>query len=351
MSEWIPMRCALLLSASLWLSGCAGNTLRSPPPGFWDTWGDGQAEVSVYRLSQNRYGELRQGVAVQILVTETFSASGRVKADPGRHAPSDLVPVLKLNALKRFRTGIYDYSMMTSAFVPVQQVNESPLKITFSSQEWCGQVFDEAQFTERWVTVNQHSYFDGEGTRTERRRLPSPTYTADTLPIRVRELLGPSLAPGQTRTIAYLPPLAWSRLQHTPWHVETASITRSATPVPLVLEQQTYQTWEWKITPETSPASTFSVEVEAPHRLLRWTTSAGESAELIAVRRLKYWELNKEGDEAILRDLGLDPDSSRWPDGPLKDGPLKDDSTKDDSLKDDALKDAPSSPPLPGETK
>ena len=72
-----------------------------------------------YRLVQPRYGAKRAGTAVLIYVTEDFSDSLRVKADPGKHPASDVYPVLKLNAVRDFQTGIYDYNVMTSVFARV----------------------------------------------------------------------------------------------------------------------------------------------------------------------------------------------------------------------------------------
>ena len=64
---------------------------------FWQTWSDGQAEVSGYRLVQPRYGQSRTGHAVLIYVTEPFSRKKKVKVD--RYTPNnpDHFTVLKLN--------------------------------------------------------------------------------------------------------------------------------------------------------------------------------------------------------------------------------------------------------------
>jgi len=74
---------------------------RLPPAAagaaFWDVWGDGKAELDGYRLLVPRYGELRRGEAVQIWVTETFTAGQRVKSDGGH---PDEFPVLKLNDVR-----------------------------------------------------------------------------------------------------------------------------------------------------------------------------------------------------------------------------------------------------------
>ena len=43
---------------------------------FWKTWGDGQAELASYDLTEPHYGKPRQGVAVAIWVSETFSLYG-----------------------------------------------------------------------------------------------------------------------------------------------------------------------------------------------------------------------------------------------------------------------------------
>src|SRR6185503_7282151 len=81
---------------------------------FWKRWGDGRGELAGYDLTFPRYGSLRKGVAITIFVTETFSHSLRVKSDPGRHPASDEYPVMKLNLVQDFGTGIYDYNLMTS---------------------------------------------------------------------------------------------------------------------------------------------------------------------------------------------------------------------------------------------
>ncbi|NJL73798.1 MAG: hypothetical protein HC892_00945 [Saprospiraceae bacterium] len=87
---------------------------------FEEYWYKGLAEVNSYDLQQSRYGEMRQGEAVLVFVTEPFSASKQVKLDDPERAGNDNVSVLKTNAIRKFNTGIYDYSMMTSVFTPVQ---------------------------------------------------------------------------------------------------------------------------------------------------------------------------------------------------------------------------------------
>ncbi|PKB44109.1 hypothetical protein AX016_2321 [Cellulophaga sp. RHA19] len=125
---------------------------------FKKYWYNGTAEITSYNLEQARYGELRKGSAVLVFVTEPFSAKKQVKAD----LPSNTnIPVLKLNSTKKFLTGIYPYSVMSSTFYPVGD-NSASLKITNSVQEWCGQVFSQLNNKEKFE-VSSFSYFESEG--------------------------------------------------------------------------------------------------------------------------------------------------------------------------------------------
>src|SRR5438477_209587 len=82
-----------------------------------ELWNDGRAELDGYQLVQPRYGQLHKGTVVLVFVKEDFSDSARVKADPGVHPADDVFPVMKLNVVKDFQTGIYDYNLMSSVFV------------------------------------------------------------------------------------------------------------------------------------------------------------------------------------------------------------------------------------------
>src|SRR3954471_15567229 len=132
---------------------------------FWKHWGDGKAELDGYALVQPRYGQPRDGTAVLIFVTEDFSDSARVKADPGKHPPSDVYPVLKLNAVRDFQTGIYDYNLLTSVFARVEG-GFPVVKASFSAQEWCGHVYQQWLARGGRLAGVSHSYFDGEADQT-----------------------------------------------------------------------------------------------------------------------------------------------------------------------------------------
>src|SRR5213082_2862718 len=120
---------AALACVSLFVVASPQASPAAPPGGlefgdeFWKHWGDGKGELAGYDLTIPRYGQSRKGVAVTVFVTETFSNSLRVKSDPGHHPKSDEFPVMKLNLVEDFATGIYDYNLLTSSFVALSPVN------------------------------------------------------------------------------------------------------------------------------------------------------------------------------------------------------------------------------------
>jgi len=158
---------ALLLqiaSISLTKGACAQQDL------FWKEWGDGKAELNLYSTEIPRYGELRSGYSVLIFVTEDFSKISQVKAE--KSVPdSERLKVMKLNHIKKFLTGIYDYSIMTSLFSPLTVWSlgsryfeaVTPIKVSFSSQEWCGNYYEQLNARVDGYERKAHSYFEGEG--------------------------------------------------------------------------------------------------------------------------------------------------------------------------------------------
>ena len=124
---------------------------------FKDYWYAGNAEITSYKLEQARYGEVREGHSVLIYVTEPFLTDKQVKAD--RSNPGN-IPILKLNSTKKYLTGIYPYSIMSSTFYPVHD-NQHAVKVSNSVQEWCGHVYSQLNNRDKFEIVS-HSYFETE---------------------------------------------------------------------------------------------------------------------------------------------------------------------------------------------
>ncbi len=284
--------------------------LAAAPGGFWQTWGDGQAEVSGYRLVQPRYGAPRDGTAVLVFVTEPFSVADRVKADPGapRKKGDAVLQVLKLNSMKSFRTGIYDYHLMTSAFLPVEPHPEArvlhPLKIAFSSQEWCGVVHEELTLHPSEVRGRRLSYFDGESDPAVKLPHPAGGIALDAMPVAVRGLLGPLLAAGETKSLPVLASLEKSRLDHEPvrWRTGVLSRAKDAREVEVPAGRFSAEIYALEIEGETWR---WAVEAEGARRLLSWEAPGGERGELTGSDRLKYWSLTGPGQERHRARVGL----------------------------------------------
>jgi hypothetical protein len=102
-------RCLSILAIMLFASPLAGSDRD-----FDSHWHDGRAELNGYRLKVSRYGQERNGRAVLIYVTEPFSESKRVKVEDWKKNPEDTFDALKLNMIRDFQTGIYDYNTMVT---------------------------------------------------------------------------------------------------------------------------------------------------------------------------------------------------------------------------------------------
>lgn len=290
----------------------SANTVVQTPTfdaAFWKQWGDGQAELSGYDLTFPRYGQPRRGVAVTIFVTETFSNALRVKSDPGRHPASDEFSVMKLNLVEDYQTGIYDYNDMTSIFVALAPVNGRPAgsaaKISFSSQEWCGHTFQQLLFDARAIRATSHSYFDGEADQQSRFDDPAEGISEDELLLWARGMAAPKLVPGERREVPFLTSLQASRQQHAPLSWRRATLSRSARPQQISGPLGKFSVEVWTAAIPGGVQRTVYVEAAEPHRVIRWEASNGEHAELLGSRRMKYWEMNREGFETALKDLGL----------------------------------------------
>ncbi len=169
---------------------------------FKEYWFSGEAEITSYQLTQERYGELREGTAVNIFVTEDFLPGAQVKSDT---VSEENISVLKLNATKNFNTGIYPYSIMSSTFSPISILGH-PLKVSTSVQEWCGHAYLQLNNREDFEIVS-HSYFAGEADQSF--SIPK-TWLENELWNLIR--INPEELP--TGDIMIIPSFEYSRLRH-----------------------------------------------------------------------------------------------------------------------------------------
>ena len=264
-------------------------------------WHDGQAELDGYRLTVSRYGQERRGSAVMIYVTEPFSESKSVKVNDHTKNPGDTFDALKLNLVRDFQTGIYDYNTMVSVFT--RSADFEPVKITFTSAEWCGHVYSELLFEESNIQVQNSSYFEDES---ETRILPLPgdLVSEDNLFILLRGLRGDYLKPGESKAVDYLPGVFFSRLTHQKLDVTKAEISRQKETERVEVPAGEFEAIVYTVA-SGDRRGVFYVEKEYPHRIVRWELAPDVRGELTGTKRLQYWRLNKVGDEGYLKELGL----------------------------------------------
>lgn len=269
---------------------------------FGDYWYQGQAELTSYDLEQARYGEVHRGHAVLIFVTEDFSKSKQVKLDDPGAAGDDRTKVMKLNFTKSFTTGIYPYSMMTSVFTPVDL---SPtLKVTTSSQEWCGHTFTQLNRTSAGYRVTQLSYFESEGDETLEL---DAAVAEDGLWTLIR--IDPSALP--TGRLRLIPGTMFQRLRHQPWRLSEADATLAPDPSDPALTAYTLDY------PELGRTLTIRFRSAFPHEIESWEESYvsgwGEGATRLVTRGvakkrmlLDYWNHHDLKDAPLRDQLGLD---------------------------------------------
>ena len=293
----------------------SGSSPRREPPtaevGFEARWHDGRAELDGYRYTITRYGQPRHGQAVMIYVTEPWSLSKRVKVEDASRNPADVFDVLKLNIVRDFQTGIYDYNTMASLFVRTQDF--SPVQLTFTSAEWCGNVYAKVLFDEDRVSETLFSYFEDEsGTKWVAR--PREGVSQDALFVLLRGLKSPFLNPGESRTMPLLSGILESRLRHQPLAWSKADVVREMKPVSVEVPAGNWSNAVYyEVKAKDGRTGRFWIEPDGDRRILKWSWTepgqgeASESGELSGTLRTAYWKENGEGNQKLLRQLGLNP--------------------------------------------
>lgn len=290
---------------SLFLAVLLGISPAGPAPDahaagerFGRYWYQGKAELTRYELNQARYGEMHKGEAVLIFVTEPFLPDKQVKLERGD--PSKGVTVLKLNSVRKFFTGIYPYSLMTSTFTPVSfAATGRALKVASSSQEWCGQTFTQLNLRGGRYEGALRSYFEDEGDR---------AFGFDAAPLEdeiwTRIRLAPETLP--VGRIEIVPGLQYARLWHKEVRPEKAEATLRSD------GRENVYSLAYSAIPRK-----LSIRYEAafPYKIVSWEeTQPGAfdgspllTTKAVATRSLMldYWKRHGNADAHYRRELGV----------------------------------------------
>jgi hypothetical protein len=241
---------------------------------------------------------------VAIYVTEPLRLSTRVKADRPSEDPEDVVDAMKLNLVRDFQTGVYDYNTMTSVFAATSDFEL--LKVSFSSAEWCGHVYSEMRVEPESIIVESKSYFESETDNSSIVRLDGGL-TGEELFVVLRGFKGDFLEPGESVTRPFLPSAYFRRLRHRPAEWGEVIIRRVAGESAVSVPVGRFDVVVYELETSHGQRGRFEIEAAWPHRIVRWSLGPDVEAKLTGSLRTAYWEKNREGDEALLEDLGLHP--------------------------------------------
>jgi len=304
-AQTVRMLSPLAAAALAVLGSCSPEPAAAAARGngeFEALWYDGQAELAGYVWQGTRYGELRTGEAVAILVSETLGADTHVKLDDPSQGG---VTALKLNLVRDFQTGLYDYDTTTSVFAEVGAFR--PLRVTFAGQEWCGHVHETLDVGKK-LALDIQSYFEGESVTTTL-AWKDGALLGDHLFVWLRGLRGPVLAAGESRQVPYLADAFERRLRHAKAEWQTLMITRAAATTSESVPAGSFPALVYTLTSSDGRSGRVAFEESYPHRLLAWSWTRGsellDSGALTGSKRMKYWELHAEGQEALRAELGL----------------------------------------------
>lgn len=274
------------------LSTASAILAYEPTRTFKDYWYQGEAEITSYKLEQARYGEIRDGHAVLVFVTEDFLPNIQVKAD--RRNESN-IPILKLNATKKFNTGIYPYSVMQSTFYPISN-NRHAIKVSSSMQEWCGHVYAQLNNRERFE-IDAHSYFEGEA---DQQLILDKAILENELWTQLR--IDPESLP--QGDIQVIPSFEYTRMRHKDVKAYQAKAT---------LTNGVY-TLSY---PELERSVTIMFNPDFPYDINGWEESFksgfGPNSKILTTKATKlksmrsaYWSKNSNADEPLRKELLLD---------------------------------------------
>ena len=280
------------------------TAIKTKSPKLDAYWYQGKAEITRYALQQNRYKDVHPGEAILVFVTEDFLTDKQVKNDTYKNPNS--VNVLKTNLIRRFVTGIYDYSIMTSVFTPVDVANHpQTLKVTHSSQDWCGQDFMQLNWQDKQYHAQIRSYFEKEGDQDV--QVPY-AILEDELFNRIR--MNPQALPNGN--IKILPSLSIARLLHQAFQPEdaTASLQKYDQ---TDFEGADLQSYRVAFANENRTLE-IVFEREAPYIIVGWKEAYpsfdGKVRETIAKRTktvvTPYWEQHGLEDKALRKELGVE---------------------------------------------
>lgn len=269
-------------------------------------WSQGKAEINVYEISQNRYKENHVGQLLSVFVTEDFLTDKQVKNE--QYLNKNSTWILKNIQLKKFATGVYDYSLFSSVFTPIDRIKfPKSLKVSASSQEWCGTMYTQFNLLlNEDYKVEHRSYFEKEGdinTGIKQSFLEDEIFTV------IR--MNPTFLP--IGVIQYIPPANYIQLKHLPLQSFNARASLNSYKKE---DLPGGNLMEYKIEyAELKRTMRIVFQNKAPYKIIGWFETFPSAfdgkirttrALLKTQKMLPYWKQNSLKDLSLRKELGID---------------------------------------------
>jgi hypothetical protein len=278
-------------------AGCASDAARPPAlRPFAQTaafaldpvWQDGRAEKAVYAARLDLYGVSRAYQAVCYTNFEHVDARRAVKSEDGRG-----LAVLKQHWSERVPTENYDYDYSVSAYLEADGL--TPYKLTVGTQEDCGASFKQiwrdhaSNDTSGGFVWWESVYFPGAGNRDGSLQPSADFAFTDALPCALRAY--PFEAPREL-ALRLLPTQKNTRAtSFEPFDAHVRYAGRETLDTQLGrLDAQRLEL----VRADGSALATYWMDArtDAPwlHVMLKYRGPGGQTYELQALERTKYWE-------------------------------------------------------------
>lgn len=253
-------------------------------------WDDGNAEINIYQAGEIRYGIARESEVAHIFVKESHKPDLLVKADDWKE--KGLMEVMKFNYSITVPTGVYSYRQMLSVFF--EKKSFYPIKMTFGSQEWCGNSFKEIVNFNGKSFINFITYWDHQGSGMKTLGLEEGLPLYDALPILLRAV---NMKQGGKVQFPMLPSQISSKL--TPFQPESATLAYSGKAM-VEVPVGKFSAKGFSVS-HSKGEDLFWFAEEFPHVMLKWKRHDGTQYLLRKTLRLDYWNKTGPGDEKYLQ--------------------------------------------------
>jgi hypothetical protein len=246
-----------------------------------ELWGDGNAEMTLFKATEKRYGTLRETEIRHIVVREDFAGKEQVKANDWQAVGA--YPVFKLNQIITIPTGTYRYDQGHSSFW--RQSDGELMKFASTTNDSCGLSYKQGNRSPGGWRYRAFTYWEGMSEISTDAKPPQGALTYDELPFKLRTL---DFGTVENFEAPLMESVIDSKADALAWIKASFQIQKDAS--------------AWLVTVEHQQGTDkFSFDLDSPHALQSWQRWDGSNLSRTQLVRIPYWKLNQPGDEKYLQ--------------------------------------------------